>query len=481
MVSTRFVPCQPDHELAAGFQRVRDELNIPSSFAPEVLAEAVAVDQRGPVTPPGVPADEPRDMRDIEFIAIDPPGSRDIDQAFSASRTKHGYLVHYAIADLAAFVTPGGAIDTEAHRRGMTMYSPDFRASLHPDILNHGVASLLPGVDRVALVWSIRLDADGTIYKSHVERALVKNREAISYHDAQARLAQPDPPEVLRLLREVGRVRLERERLRDAVSLRLPSQEINHTDDGYALHYGESIPIERWNAQISLLTGIAAADIMIKGGTGILRTLPKPWNKTVKDLRRIARGLHIVWDDDVSYPERVRELDPSIPNEAAMLSASARGLQGAGYTAFTNGELPEISQHSAIASTYAHVTAPLRRLVDRYGNELVLAYCADREPPTWVTEALDEIPSSMSKARTREGKLDRGLLNFMEAATLANHVGTRFEAVVTGQRKNRAIVQILHPAVIGTIESTDLPLGERIHVTVDAVDTEQSRVELSAD
>ena len=87
----------------------------------------------------------------------------------------------------------------------------------------------------------------------------------------------------------------------------------------------------------------------------------------------------------------------------------------------------------------------------------------------------------MSKARTREGKLDRGLLNFMEAATLANHVGTRFEAVVTGQRKNRAIVQILHPAVIGTIESTDLPLGERIHVTVDAVDTEQSRVELSAD
>ncbi|MDH3753966.1 MAG: RNB domain-containing ribonuclease [Acidimicrobiia bacterium] len=478
MVSTRFAPCPPDHTLVAGFDRIRADLEVPDSFPPAVEREADEVSRRGPELPPDADDRERVDHRGIELVSIDPPGSRDIDQAFSATRTKRGYLVHYAIADLGSFVAPGGAIDRESRERGVTLYSPDERASLHPDAINHGIASLLPGEDRAALMWSIDIDHDGAILAARIERSLVRNREAITYREAQTRLARPDAPETLRLLREIGRLREEQERIRHAVSLRLPAQEITATDDTYELTYDESLPIEGWNAQISLLTGIAAAAIMIEGGTGLLRTLPRPPRDTIAELRAIARGLHIGWDSQVGYAERVRELDPTIPNEAALLSAAARGLRGAGYLAFHDGGLPSRPEHSAIASTYAHVTAPLRRVCDRFANEILLAQVADRRPPSWAVEALDELPEIMGRARNRDGRLERALLDYLEATTLAGREGAVLDAVVTGRRDDAAVVQVLEPAVIAPIDDDTLPLGERIRVQVLAVDVDAGRVVL---
>ena len=75
-------------------------------------------------------------------MTIDPAGSRDLDQAFHAERRPHGFRVRYAIADVAAFVAPGGALDREAFARGVTLYLPDGRAPLYPDVLGEGAASL---------------------------------------------------------------------------------------------------------------------------------------------------------------------------------------------------------------------------------------------------------------------------------------------------------------------------------------------------
>ncbi len=478
MPRARFSPSPPDAPLISGFQRVRDALDVPETFAEEVVAEADAVAARGPVHPPGVPERDPVDHRGIEFVAIDPPGSLDIDQAFSARRTKHGYLVHYAIADLGSFVAPGGAIDAEARRRGLTFYSPDLRSSLHPEALNHGVASLVPGQDRAALVWSIGLNHDGSIHDATVERSIVRNREAISYREAAERLLLVDAPLELRLLREIGRLRQELERRRHAVSLQLPSQEIVRDERGYRLVYAESLPIEGWNAQISLLTGMAAAELMVEAGVGVLRTLPSPPRQTLAELRAVAAGLRVGWDRQVGYAERVRELDPSIPDEAALLSAAARGLRGAGYASFVDGDLPADPGHSAIASNYAHVTAPLRRLGDRFANEIVLAVCGDYPPPDWVLEALPDIPKLMGRARDREGRLERGLLDFMEAAVLSDRVGDELDAVVSSRRDDDVTVTIAEPAVIARIADAGVELGQRLRVRVAAADPARSHIEL---
>lgn len=464
-----------------GFRHLRAELDVPETFTDPVLAAAEESADRGPVLPPGA-ATQVRDAREIPLVAIDPEGSMDLDQVYSARRTKAGYRVFYAIADVASLVAPGGLVDKEARARGLTLYSPDRRTSLHPARINEDAASLLAGQDRRSVLWSIDLDSQGEITDANLERATIRNRAQLSYRQAQELIDKSDPDDPLALLREIGRLRLEREAARGAVSLALPSQEVYETSEGsYKLEYDEPIPIEEWNAQISLLTGIAASRIMLDTGEGLLRTLPPPDRRMVSRLRRTARALGIDWPDEMSYADRIRGLKPDTPANAAMLSQAARGLRGAGYVAFHRHQEPEQSRHSAIASTYSHVTAPLRRLCDRFANEVIVASCAGRKAPGWASEALDELPALMDEAKHRDRSLERAVIDFVEAVTLESRVGERFAAVVTDidNRHKRGRVQLRDPAVVTRISSDGLSLGAEVELRLDHVDRLERRVEFS--
>jgi hypothetical protein len=111
--------------LRAGFDAVRKDHDVTAAFPPDVLAEAEAASRQP------LPAYED-DLTDLPFLTIDPPGSMDLDQAMHLERTDDGFRVRYAIADVATFVRPGGAMDVETHRRGETLYLPDARTPLHP-------------------------------------------------------------------------------------------------------------------------------------------------------------------------------------------------------------------------------------------------------------------------------------------------------------------------------------------------------------
>ena len=174
------LPAGDGAELLAGFEQVRTELRVPASFEPSVLAEADAA-----AAAPTLPA---LDLTDVAFCTLDPPGSRDLDQAYAIERTAGGYRVRYAIADVAAFVSPGGAVDAEAHRRIETLYAPDRRTPLYPPSLSEGAASLLPGQTAPALVWTLDLDHDGELRNTDVRRALVRSREQQDYPTVQKAL-----------------------------------------------------------------------------------------------------------------------------------------------------------------------------------------------------------------------------------------------------------------------------------------------------
>lgn len=477
MASAPRLICQElDKELEAGFAQIREELDVPAQFDPEVLEQAETAAARGPQLPSGAGGTEIGDHRDIPLVAIDPEGSRDLDQAFAAERRGDGYRVFYAIADLAAFITPGSALDAEARKRGVTLYSPDERASLHPVVLNEDVASLLPGQDRQSLLWTLDLDSDGLLIDSQLRRATVRSTRSMNYKTAQNEIDDGSATDSLKLLKVIGELRQEQERERGAVSLQLPSQEIVRSSDGYELQYDESLPVEGWNAQISLMTGIAAARIMIDGGEGLLRTLPPPQEDTIDRIRRTARALGVDWPAEQSYPDRVRLLTPSDPKQAALLSSAARGLRGAGYLAFHGGKIPKLHEHSAIASVYAHVTAPLRRVCDRFTNEIVLAMSEGRDSPAWATEALDELPVIMGKARQRDRALERTMIDYAESVWLQGRVGDTFEAVVTGRGRDDFTLMVTEPAVIARISASDLELGSTINVRLTSVNPDRRRL-----
>lgn len=460
--------------LRAALRDLRTKPEVPQEFPAEVLAEAerAARDPRLPEY----------DATELPLFTIDPPGSVDLDQAMHlAGRPGGGYRVHYAIADVAAFVTPGGPLDAEAHRRVTTLYFPDGRVPLHPAVLSEGAASLLPDETRPALLWRLDLDADGRVESADVRRALVRSRARLDYDGVQKAIDAGTAEEPLVLLADIGRLREALERERGGISLNVPEQEVVGHDGTYRLAYRAALPADGWNAQISLMTGMAAADLMLAAGTGILRTLPTAPDGAVGRLRRAARALGIDWPHHVPYAELVRSLDPHRPAHAAFLQECTTLLRGAGYTVFTGGLAPDPAVHAAVAAPYTHCTAPLRRLVDRYAGELCVAASAGAGTPEWVLSALADLPQEMAGGTRRANALERECVDLVEAALLRDRVGEAFEATVIDVREHEPLVgtvQLADPAVVGRVESAGrpLPLGERVRVRLTEADLGTAKV-----
>ncbi|WUR83078.1 RNB domain-containing ribonuclease [Streptomyces phaeochromogenes] len=463
--------------LRAALRALRTELDVPEAFGPQVLAEAERAARE-----PTLPA---YDATDIPLFTIDPPTSTDLDQAMHLSRRPDGYRVRYAIADVAAFVVPGGLLDAEAHRRVTTLYFPDGKIPLHPPLLSEGAASLLPDQTCPAVLWTIDLDADGRPTATDVRRALVRSRAKLDYASVQKQLDAGTAEEPLALLKDIGLLREQQEVARGGISLNVPEQEITERDGTYELAYRAPLPADGWNAQISLLTGMAAAELMLAHGTGVLRTLPAAPDGAVGRLRRTARALRIDWPHHVSYAELIRSLDPHLPHHAAFLQECTTLLRGAGYTVFRDGVTPDLTTHAAVAAPYTHCTAPLRRLVDRYASELCLAAAAGEELPEWVLAALDDLPKRMAEGTRRAGTAERECVDIVEAALLKDRVGELFDGTVVDVQEREptvGTVQLESPAVVARIKSGEgagklpLPLGERLRVRLTQADPGSAKV-----
>lgn len=478
MTTTRRLrlPVPQASTLASGMAGLQREFGLPLVFPPEV-EQAAAVAAANPRLP-----DE--DRTDIGFVTIDPPDARDLDQAMFVERNGKGYRVHYAIADVAAFVTAGDAIDLEAHRRGETLYGADARIPLHPKVLSEDAASLLPDKVRPALLWTIELDASGEGIAVDVRRARIRSRAKLDYAGVQREIDSGAAGPMWTVLREIGELRKQREQRRGGISLPLPEQEIRIEDGRWTLEFRARHPVEDWNEQISLLTGMAAAQLMVEHGVGLLRTLPEADPRALARLHRTARALGIDWPQSRNYPDFIRSLDPANPRDVAMMTACTTVLRGAGYVAF-DGAVPEDSQHSALAAQYTHVTAPLRRLVDRYTGETCVALCAGKPVPQWVLEALPGLPATMQESARRASRYENAVLGLAEAAALASRVGEIFEgAIVEIDPKDpqQGEVMLREPAIVARVAADRaLPLGEQVRVRLVEADpgTRRIRFELA--
>jgi exoribonuclease R len=453
--------------LDRAFARIRADLQVPAAFEDAVLAEADQVAKS-----PDLPA---TDLTDLPFVTVDPPGSTDLDQAMHLERQGDGHRVRYAIADVPAFVTPGALIDAEARRRGQTLYAPDGRTPLHPPVLSEDAASLLPGQVRPAFVWDLVLDAAGELRSAEVTRALVRSVERLDYQTVQRSVDAGQ--DRFAALREIGERRLALEAERGGASLDVPEQEVLREDGRYVLRRRANLPAESWNAQLSLMTGMAAADIMLAGQVGVLRTLPAPDAGALARFRRQAAALGARWPAEQRYGDFLRTLDRSEPAQLALLHEATALFRGAGYVTF-DGAPPEYAEHAAVADQYAHVTAPLRRLVDRFGLVVCAALCQDDDVPGWVREALPQLPEVMATSDRLAHRLERACTDAVEAAVLEPLVGQVFDAVVVDVKDGGGVVQVLEPAVVGPVVGP-VELGGTLRVRLAMADVEGHRVAFS--
>ena len=452
MPKTRIRLAAPNQsaQLTQAFGRLRAEYELPEAYPAECVNEAVQAMHSAQLPQ--------RDETSVPFFTIDPLGSMDLDQAMHLETSGNGFRVRYAIADVPLYVTPGGLLDAETRRRGETIYLPDERVPLHPKELSEDGASLLPGQVRSAFVWDMVLDDHATVTSTDLYRARVRSVERLDYSGVQAQVDAGERDERIVLLQRIGELRQQLELDRGGASLPMPEQEVSLEGDSYAVHFRPPAPVEDWNAQISLMTGMEAAKIMLDAGVGILRTMPDPEPTDVEKFRLQAKALGVVWPKDQSYGAFLRGLDRTNPRHLAVIYEAIPLFRGAAYTPF-DGAAPQITTQAAVAAPYAHVTAPLRRLVDRFGLALCEAVKNGQSVPDWVRQALPELPDIMKQADSRANKIDREAVNIVEAATLSRFVGQELPAFVVATDQGRCTVQFVDHAVVADAKFMPGPDG----------------------
>ncbi len=452
----------PQMLLTEGLNAIRAQFDVPHGYPAPVLAAAQAAARRAP--------GEHTDWTGRPFVTLDPASSTDLDQAFAIERAGGDLLLHYAIADVPWFVADGDPLDTEAWGRGSTTYLPDGKAGLYPPVLSEAAASLLPDGPRPAIVLTVRVAADGAAKLADVTRAVIRSRAKLAYETAR----DEDLPDGFAEL--AARIAAA-EAARGAARVDPPEQEVSRDAQGrFALRFRAFHAAETRNAALSLATNLAVADAMLAAGTGLFRVMAPPDAEAEQRLRRTAEAFHLAWPPEMPLAQFERRLDAGSPRDAAFMLAVRRAGDGASYEPYREGRLP---WHAAIAASYAHCTAPLRRLADRHVLRAVLALARGEPVPAAVTEAFNRLPRVMARAGSRDGQIDRAVIDLAEAALLANFEGQAFAAVVTDFQKGMARFQLCDLPVVAQAPAAEALPGARVTARLLRADPVQRRLEFA--
>jgi len=445
--------------LSRGLADIRTQFAVPAAFPAEVEAAAEQAATR-PIT-----GDADWTARD--FATLDPAASTDLDQAFAIERSGADLILHYAIADVGWFVGPDGALDKEAWNRGETIYLPDGKASLYPKRLSEGAASLLPNVERPAVVFSVRIDPAGKSSLDGAVRAIIRSRAKLAYETVT-------PADLPDGFDELSRRIEAAEDARGAARVDAPEQEVTEDAEGhFTLAFRPQLPSEVANAALSLAANLAIADALLAHKTGLFRVMAPPEEWAVRRLRHSAKALGLTWPKDETLEQFERGLDPHNPSHAAFQAAIRRSGPKAAYAPYQAGVVP---WHSAMAATYAHATAPLRRLADRYVIEATLQIANGESVSAQLETAFRQLPAVMARAEEKAGQIDRAVLDLAEAVMLQGHEGERFTAVVTDVDERGTRIHLCDPAVIARIDGNGAAPGEAVTVKLMSVDVAKRQI-----
>ncbi|MEW6632878.1 MAG: RNB domain-containing ribonuclease [Pseudomonadota bacterium] len=449
----------PTQALSAGLAKIRTEFHVPDGFPPDVMAAANAAAKRAP--------DQHADRTTMPFVTLDPASSTDLDQAFSIEASAGDLLLHYAIADVAWFAEDGDAVDLEAWNRGETLYLPDGKAGLYPPVIAEGAASLLPDGPRPAIIFTVRVADDGAVKLDGAERAIIRSRAKLAYDSVQA-LDLPAG------FAELARRMVANEERRGASRVDPPEQEVEELPEGrFQLSFRPQLPSEQDNAALSLAANIAIADAMLAHKTGLFRVMSGPDASKVQRLRNAAQALGLSWPASSSLRDYQRTLDPADPRQAALMLEIRRAGNGASYQAYQEGVVP---WHEAMAATYAHATAPLRRLADRYVVRCALAIANGQPVPQAVTDAFARLPKVMGRADARASQINHAAIDLAEAVMLKGHEGETFKAVVTDFVDHGVRVQLADMPVVANVKASGLRQGDGLKLKLVSADLDRRSI-----
>jgi exoribonuclease R len=313
----------------------------------------------------------------------------------------------------------------------------------------------------------VRIDADGESLLDGAERAVIHSRRKLAYEDVDMTTL---PPAFTELARRI----VAAEERREAPRVEFPEQVLELTDAGWQLRFDARLESEDRNAGMSLATNLAVADALFAARTGLFRVMPDVPDSAIRRLRHTAKAFELDWPDDMSLARFQRSLPAGDQRSAAFLLAVRRAAGGASYRPYDESVKP---WHAAMAATYAHATAPLRRLADRYVVEAALAVANGDAVPAHVEAAFTALPRVMARSDERGNRVDNAVNNLAEAVLLAGRIGELFDAVIVDEDNHGPVMQIADPAILARVHAARVTPGDEIRVRLVAADVRSRTIE----
>ncbi len=467
---------------------------------------------------------ERRDLTALATFTVDPATARDFDDAVSASRDGDGVRLWIHIADVAAHVPPGSALDREALRRGNSTYVPGTVEPMLPHELSEGACSLAPGVERLAVTAEVELSGSGEPRGASFYRSRIRSDARLDYDQLDGifagRAAAPEPVrEPLALARDAAAALADQ---RGATSLAVESSEPEFSFDGGGRVVGSRAVAQteshRLIERLMILANEQVAELLArKRAPTIYRVHGQP------DPPRVERLVAQLHDLGVPTPP----LRPGIsPREAGELAAEASRLvlaearrRGHGRDAYTSLVLRSLQQaryseqnsgHAGLGSSaYCHFTSPIRRYPDLVVHRALLAALGEGEDAPGAGEARD-VAEHCSTTERESMKIERGADDVCAAFLLERELTQRgreatFEGEVSGLIRSGAFVEFggelgeayegflparrlrdedflelneTETALVGRNSGRRVRLGDPVSVRVTGVEAPRGRVDL---
>ncbi len=427
-----------DDPRSYGLIAVRNH-GIPATFGAEALAEAEAAAP--------LPAGRRRDLRDLPLITIDPADARDHDDAVWAAPDDDpgnpgGWKIVVAIADVAARVRPGSALDAEARERGNSVYFPDRVVPMLPEALSNGLCSLKAGVERACLAAFLWIDADGNPRRHEFVRGTMRAAANLTYRSVQDRRdgggaedgASDLGPVISDLYGAYAALGRARDR-RQPLDIELPELRVVLGGDGHV----ESVrPRARRDShrlieEFMVAANAAAAEtLQSRGVPCMFRVHDRPDDERVEALRellasldlRLARGRA----PRAGHFNRILERAAGTPHARLVNEAVLRSQTQAFYS-------PENNGHFGLnLRRYAHFTSPIRRYADLVVHRGLIAALGlgDDGLAAGAADELPELGERISATERRAMAAERETLDRYLAAYLEPRRGAAFTGRISG-------------------------------------------------
>jgi len=444
------------------------EHEIPVEFPPEALAEAESV----AVAPEG----KREDLRDVPLITIDGADARDFDDAVWAEAdpsSPGGWHLLVAIADVAWYVRPDGALDRAAYDRGNSVYFPDRVVPMLPETLSNGWCSLRPNEERACMAAEMWIDAEGNLTKFRFLRALMRSAARLTYEQVQAardghgdETAGPLTEAAIAPLYGAFESLLKARQKRGTLELDLPERRIAMNDDGTvkSIEARARLDSHRLIEEFMITANIAAAKrLEALRQPCMYRVHDQPDPVKIQALREVMEtiGLRLA---------RGQAIRPGA------LTALLGKAQGTPVAAMVNGLVlraqsqaaysPNNIGHFGLALThYAHFTSPIRRYADLLVHRALIAglKLGDGALPAdsgaRFTEAGEHIGTTERRASTAE----RDAVDRLTASFLQGQIGAIVQGAINGVTRFGLFVTLDETGADGLIPISQLPDDFYVH------------------